>query len=367
MPGVIVPQMREKKDPLEALARGLQIATQVYGLKQASDKADADEADRLEKQGEKMAQVKTRQEQERGVLTPMQRAAMAKDFEEVASGTPGAIPAFVRDAQTGKETPLFLKVRGKEVKPDKKTTLTSADTMRGGKKGKLTKYSDGSEDFIEAPPDAAPADKSPQNGQDLRKEYNSHPVTKRTQSIVAAYKNLEKAATKTDGTGATDIKMVYAFMKMQDPDSAVREGEYATAENTGGLDDKIINTYNKLLKGERLTPEQRQAFLVEAEDTLEGQLELQEQQDARYADVAKQFQVDPRYVIDPSFGSAKTSLAGNRSTRKKPQAAGEAFAKPGVAPPDVALDDIDAELRRRGALPDVADRPQDTGRRTGGR
>ena len=45
------------------------------------------------------------------------------------------------------------------------------------------------------------------------------------------------------------------------PNSVVRESEYATAENTGSVPQKVWARYNKMLEGERLAPEQRANFL----------------------------------------------------------------------------------------------------------
>lgn len=93
--------------------------------------------------------------------------------------------------------------------------------------------------------------------QSLRKEWTALTADLRT---INDSHNRMQAASKLD-TGAADIAMVYSYMKMLDPTSVVREGEYATAENTGGVPEKIVNVYNKILSGTRLTPAQRQEFL----------------------------------------------------------------------------------------------------------
>jgi hypothetical protein len=64
---------------------------------------------------------------------------------------------------------------------------------------------------------------------------------------------------------AADIALVFAFMKTIDPGSTVREGEFATASNAGTVVDSIRNMYNSLLEtGGRLTDQQRQSFLIQA-------------------------------------------------------------------------------------------------------
>ena len=48
---------------------------------------------------------------------------------------------------------------------------------------------------------------------------------------------------------------------MLDPNSVVREGEFATAQNSTGVPDRVRNLYNKIMTGERLNPSQRQEFI----------------------------------------------------------------------------------------------------------
>ena len=50
-------------------------------------------------------------------------------------------------------------------------------------------------------------------------------------------------------SGADDIVAVFAFMKMQDPNSAVMPGEQANAANAGGVPEAVRGLYNKLLGG----------------------------------------------------------------------------------------------------------------------
>ena len=55
-------------------------------------------------------------------------------------------------------------------------------------------------------------------------------------------------------------------MKILDPGSTVREGEFANAANAGGVGDKVISVYNKLKKGAFLSPMQRIDFYQRAKD-----------------------------------------------------------------------------------------------------
>lgn len=75
--------------------------------------------------------------------------------------------------------------------------------------------------------------------------------------IVNAFDNLKS----TPANAAGDISFIYQYMKMLDPGSVVREGEFATAQNATGVPERISNAYNRALRGERLNPRQRQEFL----------------------------------------------------------------------------------------------------------
>ncbi|BAQ89279.1 virion structural protein [uncultured Mediterranean phage uvMED] len=75
-----------------------------------------------------------------------------------------------------------------------------------------------------------------------------------TQSVTKLFSGLEA----NDGVG--DLAAIFTFMKTLDPSSVVRESEFATAENSSGVYRKFWNLRNKVMKGERLTKEQRNEF-----------------------------------------------------------------------------------------------------------
>jgi hypothetical protein len=124
--------------------------------------------------------------------------------------------------------------------------------------------------------------------QDLRKEYTSHPVTKETKDLESNYSRIQKA----EKTGAGDQALIFSYMKMLDPTSTVREGEFASAQNTGGAPAAIINAYNKLLNGEMLTEEQRENFRNQSRLYFEGQLERQKVIDDQFGSIAGEAGID---------------------------------------------------------------------------
>lgn len=61
-------------------------------------------------------------------------------------------------------------------------------------------------------------------------------------------------------TGAGDLAMVFSYMKLLDQNSAVMEGEQATARNAPGVPAAIQGEYNRLLGGGSLSDTARQQF-----------------------------------------------------------------------------------------------------------
>jgi len=61
-------------------------------------------------------------------------------------------------------------------------------------------------------------------------------------------------------TAAGDVSLIFAYMKLLDPQSVVREGEQATAQNTTSVPGQIRNLYNRAITGQRLNEDQRKEF-----------------------------------------------------------------------------------------------------------
>jgi hypothetical protein len=82
--------------------------------------------------------------------------------------------------------------------------------------------------------------------------------TKDFRDVRDAYGRIQVSA--KDPSAAGDLALIFNYMKMLDPGSTVREGEFANAQNAAGIPERIVNSYNKALSGERLAPTQRADF-----------------------------------------------------------------------------------------------------------
>lgn len=143
--------------------------------------------------------------------------------------------------------------------------------------------------------------------QGLRKEYTA--LTSDLRTINDSIGRMRKASTTNSGAG--DIAMVYSFMKMLDPTSVVREGEYATAENTGGVPERIVNVYNKIISGQRLTPAQRKEFLDAGEALAGDKAERFQKLRGQFENIARKGGADPaRIMLDEGMAQTAPESGG---------------------------------------------------------
>lgn len=93
----------------------------------------------------------------------------------------------------------------------------------------------------------------------LRKDFMSLPTTKAFQEQTQAYNRILSAAEEPSAAG--DLALIFSYMKVLDPGSTVREGEFASAQNAAGVPERVRALYANVMRGERLTPEQRKDFV----------------------------------------------------------------------------------------------------------
>ena len=127
----------------------------------------------------------------------------------------------------------------------------------------------------------------------LRKEWVS--LTKENRAIRNNYGKVRAAAVQD--TPAADISLVFAFMKILDPTSVVRETEQATATNATNVPDQIRNLWNRVRLGTRLTPEQRADFLKQAADQVRAYQASQKEIMEGYKAVADNRGLDPKNIF----------------------------------------------------------------------
>lgn len=137
--------------------------------------------------------------------------------------------------------------------------------------------------------------------QKLRKELMG--LTKDYQQVEGYGRRVQAAA--GDPSAAGDIALIFNYMKMLDPNSVVREGEFATAENAGGVSQQVRAQWNKLIKGERLTEDQRQQFVRQAKAQYMAAFDQYKTMSDRFSGLATGYGLDPENItgkVEPLDG-----------------------------------------------------------------
>jgi len=101
----------------------------------------------------------------------------------------------------------------------------------------------------------------------------------------------------TDPSAAGDLSLIFNYMKMLDPESVVRESEFATAENSASVPERVRARWNKVLKGERLSQNQRGDFFDRAKRLHNRQLKTQRDVDKRFTGLSKRFGIPSDLVV----------------------------------------------------------------------
>lgn len=127
----------------------------------------------------------------------------------------------------------------------------------------------------------------------LRKEFAAE--TKPFLGVNDAYGRIKASA--SDPSPAGDLALIFNYMKVLDPGSSVMEGEFANAQNSGSVGERVMATYNNVLKGERLADTQRQDFVSRADKLYRQAVQTHKKRKAQYTKLAETYGFDPDQVV----------------------------------------------------------------------
>lgn len=149
---------------------------------------------------------------------------------------------------------------------------------------------------------------------DFRKEFTK--VSGDFVKVRDAQGRIEASA--KDPSAAGDLALIFNYMKVLDPGSTVREGEFATAQNSAGVPSRVVAIWNSLLSGQRLGPEQRSDFLNRARSLYKRQEQQYNKTRGIYEGIARRSGLDVESVLpdlsivqeagSPDAGSGKQQL-----------------------------------------------------------
>ena len=148
----------------------------------------------------------------------------------------------------------------------------------------------------------------------LRREFNNRQEVKDFRTVQSAYNSVQAAARNPSAAG--DLSLIFAYMKILDPGSVVREQEFANAQNAAGVPDQIRNRYNQILNGQRLNQNQRRDFLNQANNLFQTRLQTYRGIENEYRGYAESYGVSPDRVAPlqgpPANSAPRTNAPGLR-------------------------------------------------------
>lgn len=244
MPQVQIPTSR-KQSGIDSIAKGVSIIDSVSNImSRQQSQENAQQTLDLEKKkaADTSAEQARKAQRDAGIYSTTDLAPLAKEGYVVYPDNPAQDPNF-----------FPIKVKGFD--------------------GSLT---DAYIHFSPKPEKQPGAKPEYEIAKDFRQERQSNAITKATEILGSQYKNiLDASSYNGQNPGPAHMKIIYSYMKLLDPNSSVREGEYATAANARGIDDGTRNYLNNLLKGGKLTPMQVDAFKSQAGDIWDSQRQNQ--------------------------------------------------------------------------------------------
>ena len=122
-------------------------------------------------------------------------------------------------------------------------------------------------------------------------------VTGEFREVDNSYGKIIAASDIEQQTPQTQKSLIFSNMKMPDPGSTVREGEFATAEQTTGIPGMVKNAYNRAIAGEFLGTDQIQGFRKAAGDIYNNSLEAFDADLAYYTRLAEDQGANPERVV----------------------------------------------------------------------
>lgn len=143
----------------------------------------------------------------------------------------------------------------------------------------------------------------------LRREFNNRQEVKDFRTVQSAYNSVQAAARNPSAAG--DLSLIFAYMKILDPGSVVREQEFANAQNAAGVPDRIRNLYNRALNGQRLNPNQRNDFLSQANNLFQTRQQTYRGIENEYRGYAESYGVSPDRVAPIQGGQPQRQRSGN--------------------------------------------------------
>jgi hypothetical protein len=116
-------------------------------------------------------------------------------------------------------------------------------------------------------PDRSPEEER-EASTEIRKEFNALQPVKDFANRQGALGIIQGSAQEPSPAG--DLALIFAYMRMLDPGSVVRESEFQLAASAGSLPQRAQAAYDQIMTGRRLTEQQRQDFINRSRTLYQG-------------------------------------------------------------------------------------------------
>lgn len=303
--GILNPGQKKKDSIMDIVAKGLQVARDIYGIKEASSQLDAIEEERKRKADNEAAIKGERERITSGKRTPgeYQELLLGGKHQELPAGAPGGIRVPMTDG-----TEKYVGLRA----PQKTSNPVPVNTVENGKP--VTKFVTPTEGavFVQPPKKEAgpkePKDYTRDDRRDLQAQYDKDPQVRRHKTVLQSYEDAE--ALMQDPSPAADLSLVYAYMKALDPNSVVRETEAETAQALGSMMERAKAKFAEMAGDGRLTPAQRADMVNQIGKLARGAAKGLDGIEGQFSQQASQRNVNPadlRFSIKPKFKESAPS------------------------------------------------------------
>jgi hypothetical protein len=135
----------------------------------------------------------------------------------------------------------------------------------------------------------------------LRGDFRSEPIYKAHNEVQSAHAQITAALKQASPAG--DLAGATKIMKILDPGSVVRESELGMAMQASGAIDRLTDYHNRLLKGTKLTPDQRKDFQALADKLNAESQRLYNAKRKEYQGIAERNQLSVDDVLGPEAAS----------------------------------------------------------------
>lgn len=128
----------------------------------------------------------------------------------------------------------------------------------------------------------------------LKKDFDGQPEVKGFKEVQGAWDQISTALKRP--SAANDMAAATKFMKLLDPGSVVRESELMMAMQASGAFDRMANYHKRLMRGEKLTPNQREDFYKSGEALYGAAKSRYDQTVGQYEELAGKYSLDADFL-----------------------------------------------------------------------